>query len=464
MVLDFEQGDFLLALEVDYKLPGSGLLLDVHAAGEVFYGHRPGDWHLAIGWPEPISRRVRAKALRLLEWDAYLVISGTDLVLAERTFPGTALAVGYRTGIDKRGKWGPVRGVLAVWIAGDVALSFNPPYILAQLSLHGEASIKVFGIGFELMLDALLALESPVGDDDLFFGGKVRIKIGLPWPLPDIKKDIPFSWGDASALPPPVTPMVDGATVSPGYSVVGERFYERETGAVAGVVLPIDGRDHDHLPAAAALVVGRRADAGRSRAARSGRRRLLPLHARRRPGRGHTVGGSPHDATEDLFGQWTLGHGDANGPQAESLVLWGLTPFPAAGNLAWPGRTERRSWVDLLFDTYTTLAVRHAAARSSAASNFELVPLGVYDPELRYRPDPAFATVVFSEWPNAARQDEVDGQTGEFVQVPLADRRRVVGRREGALPAAGPHDVPGRRRRADAAIGPGRRRPHDVGA
>ena len=68
--------------------------------------------------------------------------------------------------------------------------------------------------------------------DDLFFGGKVRIKIGLPWPLPDIKKDIPFSWGDASALPPPVTPLVDGATVSPGYSVVGERFYERETGAV----------------------------------------------------------------------------------------------------------------------------------------------------------------------------------------------------------------------------------------
>ena len=56
MALDFDQGDFLLALEVDYKLPESGLLLDVHAA-EVFYGHRPGDWHLAIGWPEPISRQ-----------------------------------------------------------------------------------------------------------------------------------------------------------------------------------------------------------------------------------------------------------------------------------------------------------------------------------------------------------------------------------------------------------------------
>ena len=117
---------------------------------------------------------MRAKALKLLEWDAYLVLSGRDLVLAERTFPGTALALGYRTGIDKRGKWGPVKAVLAVWIAGDVAMSFNPFYILAELSLHGEASVKVYGVGFELMLDALLALEAPVDGDDLFFGGKVH--------------------------------------------------------------------------------------------------------------------------------------------------------------------------------------------------------------------------------------------------------------------------------------------------
>jgi hypothetical protein len=132
MVLDFEQGDFLLALDVDYKLPGSGLLFDVHAAGEVFYGHRPGDWHLAIGWPEPISRRVRAKALRLLEWDAYLVHQRHRPGARRAHVPGTALAIGYRTGIDKRGKWGPVRGVLAVWIAGDVALLVQPPYVLAN--------------------------------------------------------------------------------------------------------------------------------------------------------------------------------------------------------------------------------------------------------------------------------------------------------------------------------------------
>ena len=419
MVLDFEQGDFLLALEVDYKLPESGLLLDVHAGGEVFYGHRPGDWHLAIGFPEPISRRVKAKALRLLDWDSYFIISGSDLQIADRTFPGTALAVGYRTGIDKRGKWGPVRGVLAVWIAGDVALSFNPYYILAEVSLHGEASIKVFGIGFELMLDALLALEAPVNGNDLFFGGKVRIKVGLPWPLPDIKKDIPFTWGDASALPPPVTPLVDGATVSPGYSVVGERFYERETGAVAAVTLPLDGRVtitfqrplRSSWPGAPTPVDLAQPD-------RVGdiyyRYTLTAVRVRVTPS-----AGSPHDATEDLFGQWTLGQGDANGPQAESLVLWGLTPFPAAGNLAWPGRTERRSWADLLFDTYTTWPCG-TLPPTERCVNFDIVPAGTYTPDLRYRPDTAHGAVVFTPWPNAARKDDTDGQVGEPVQLPLA--------------------------------------------
>ena len=418
MVLDFDQGDFLLALEVDYKLPESGLLLDVHAAGEVFYGHRPGDWHLAIGWPEPLSRRVSAKALRLLNWDAYLVISGNDLVLSERTFPGTALAVGYRIGIDKRGKWGPVRGVLAVWIAGDLALSFNPPYMLAQLSLHGEASIKVFGIGFELMLDALLALEAPVGDDDLFFGGKVRIKIGLPWPLPDIKKDIPFSWGDASAFPPPITPMVDGASVSPGYSVVGERLYERETGAIANVAMPLDGRiaiafqrplrsTWAGAPTPVDLALPDRVGEVYYRYT------LVDLRVRVTP-----AAGSPHDATEDLFGQWTLGHGDANGPQTESLVLWGLTPFPAAGNLAWPGRTERRAWVDLFFDAYGNWPCGTLPATERCV-DFDRVPLGIHDPRLRYRPEPRFAPVVFAAWPDAARKDDIEPQAGEPVQVPL---------------------------------------------
>ena len=420
MVLDFEQGDFLLALEVEYKLPESGLLLDVHAAGEVFYGHRPGDWHLAIGLPEPISRRVRAKALRLLDWDCYFVISGSDLVLAERTFPGTALALGYRTGIDKRGKWGPVRGVLAVWIAGDVALSFNPRYILAAAvaARRGEHQ----GLRHRLRADARRAARArsagrrrrPVlrrqgADQDRAAVAAARHQEGHSLQLGRRER-----------------------AAAAGHADGGRR--DRQPGLFSGGGAVLRARDRRRGRRRAAARRSRHRSRSSGRCARRGPGAptpvdlaqpdlvgdiVLPLHARRGPCRRHATSGSPHDATEDLFGQWTLGHGDADGPQAESLVLWGLTPFPAAGNLAWPGRTERRSWVDLLFDTYATWPCG-TLPPTERCINFELVPLGVYDPELRYRPDPAFGAVVFTPWPNAARQDDVDGQIGESVQVPLA--------------------------------------------
>ncbi|MCD2441545.1 hypothetical protein LQ757_04555 [Agromyces sp. SYSU K20354] len=415
--LDWDQGDFLVALEFDYKLPESGLLLDVDAAGEVFYSSRPRDWHVAIGWPEPVSRRVRARALRLLDWDAYLVVSGRDLELADRVFPGTAVAIGYRTGIDKRGKWGPVRGVLALWIAGDLALSVRPVYFLAEVSLQGEASIKVFGIGFELLLDALLALEAPVGDDDEYFGGKVRIKVGLPWPLPDISKEIPIEWGDASGMPPPITPLVDGASVSPGYSVVGERFYERETSMVANVSMPLDGRVAITFQRPMRSTwAGAPTPVDLAHPDRVGevyyRYTLVAVRVQVTP-----AAGSPHPATEDLFGEWTVGPGDANGPRAESLVLWGLSPFPAAGNLAWPGRTERRSWADLFFDDYGGWPCGTLPPLERCL-DFDDVPLGVVDPELRYQPDPAIGAVVFTPWPDLSRDPALQGI--DVVQVPLA--------------------------------------------
>ena len=215
VVLDFDQGEFLIALELDYRIPGSGLLLDTHAEGEIYYrSAHPSQWHVAVGWYEPISRRIRATALKLFNWDAYVIVAGHDITIGDRTFPGVAFAIGYRMGFDKRWKFGPVRVVAAAWFAVDLAMSFNPPYVLGQIGMHGELAVKAFGFGFELGLDARLALEAPVGDDDLHFAGEIGVHIGLPWPVPDIDVDIPISFGDASALPPPVDPLVDSASVS----------------------------------------------------------------------------------------------------------------------------------------------------------------------------------------------------------------------------------------------------------
>jgi hypothetical protein len=210
----------------------------------------------------------------------------------------------------------------------------------------------VFGIGFELMLDALLAVESPVGDDDLFFGGKVRIKIGLPWPLPDIKKDIPFSWGDASALPPPVTPMVDGATVSPGLLGGGRAVLRaREPARWPGVALPLDGRVTITFQRPLRSRGPARRRRSISRSPTGGRR--VTTATRSTPCASRHARGSPHDATEDLFGQWTLGPGDGRAAGGEPGAL-GAARRSRGRQPRLAGPTERRSWVDLLFDTYTT--------------------------------------------------------------------------------------------------------------
>jgi hypothetical protein len=419
LVADFDQGEFLLALEVNHRVPASGLLYDLHAEGEIFAAKgRPGDWHLAVGWYEPISRRVRASALKLFNWDFYLIVTGRDLDIAGRTFPGIATAVGYRSGFDKRWKFGPVRVVAAAWFSTDVALSFRPTYFLGQMALHGELALKAYGFGFELGLDARLALEAPVGNNDLTLAGEVAVRIGLPWPVPDIKLDIPISFGDASALPPPVDPLVDAASVTPGHSSQTAALFRRGTSVPAPALLPLDGR----------LVV----DFARPmRSTWSGAPTPVDVARPDRVGDGYyryTVtavrvrvvpagGGPAHPPVERVFGQWSLAAGD-DGPQASSLLLWSLTPYPYAGSLTWPGRTVRRSWEDLLFEVHSTFPCG-ADSEPMRCLTFDDDEIGVYDPELRHHPDPLLPAVVLTGWPAGEALDAMTASYGQVVQTPL---------------------------------------------
>ncbi|HYH44205.1 MAG TPA: hypothetical protein VEG34_00835, partial [Thermoanaerobaculia bacterium] len=223
-------------------------------------------------------------------------------------------------------------------------------------------------------------------------------------------------------LPPPITPLVDGATVSPGYSVVGERFYERAAPPIPNIQLPLDGRVTVAFQRPLRSTwAGAPTPVDLARPDRVGdihyRYTLTGLRVQVTP-----ATGAPHPATEDLFGSWTIGHGDAHGPQVESLVLWGLTPFPAAGNLAWPGRTERRSWVDLLFDIYTTWPCG-TLPEPERCVDFDAIPQGPYEPALRWRPDPDLGALVFTPWPDPARPEDFAGdleKLGEPVQTPIA--------------------------------------------
>jgi len=70
-------------------------LLDVHATGRNLL--RPYARATACGGrlPEPSSGACVERGTAAAGWDAYLLIAAAISVLAERTFPGIALAVGY---------------------------------------------------------------------------------------------------------------------------------------------------------------------------------------------------------------------------------------------------------------------------------------------------------------------------------------------------------------------------------
>jgi hypothetical protein len=419
IVLDFDEDEFLLALEVDYKIPSSGLLMDVHAEGEIFYKHaRPKQWHVAIGWYEPISRRVRATALKLFNWDAYLILAGEDLELAERTFPGIAFAVGYRSGFDKRWKFGPLRVVAAAWFSADVALSINPVYVLGQVGMHGELAVKAWGFGFELGLDVQLALEAPVGEHDLYFAGVIKVHIGLPWPVPDIDHDIPLEWGDTRQLPPPVDPLVSAASVTPGYGASSEALFRREQ-PVTGPAprLPMDGRvviDFFRPMISAWTPAPTPGDLARPDQVGEVwyRYMLADVRVLVTP----AGGGPSHLATEDLFGVWTLAAGDDEGSQATSLILWGLSPYPAAGALTWPGRVVRRTWEEIFFSEHPGYPCGDGPERRRCAA-FDPYPPGPYDPELRHQPDPSRPPVIFRALPGDL--EPLHAKHGEVMQVPI---------------------------------------------
>jgi hypothetical protein len=419
-VWDKDDASFLLAFEIDYKLPDSGLLVDLHAEGEIFYrgGWPPDDWYIALGWYEPISRRIRASLIRLFSADTYFIVSGHELTIAERDFSPIAVAFGFRTGFDKRWKLGPVRAVAAAWFSIDVAMSTDPKYILGQVALHGELSVKVYGLGFELLLDARLAMEAPVNDDDLFFAGIVELRIGLPWPLPDVKKDLPIKFGDTSALPPPVDPLVDSASVTPGYPSSGEPIFRRGEPLEPGPTLPLDGR--------VALNFRRPMRSNWSGAPTPSsvaapdqvgdvfyRYTVTDVRVRVERSDG-TIG----DLEEELFGNWALGVGDQSGPNADSLILWGLTPFPYAGMLGWPTRTVRRSWADLLIRYYDGYPCRDDVPPERCVDFAPLQP-GTYEPELHYQPDPRLAPLAFTPFPVGEVLQQLQVGWAETVHLPL---------------------------------------------
>jgi hypothetical protein len=215
-------------------------------------------WHFYLGENEPRERRIRAEIFQLFEANSYFMLDARQL------------AMGAWVGYDKNWKFGPLRVTVEAWIEGNVVVSWKPVYLHGDLWLHGEAGLKVFGFGLTLGVDARFAADV---FDPYHLLASFSVKIGLPWPLSDIKKTIELEWGpegDVPALPMPLKeiavehfkttvswPLPRAAVLVPNWDPDGDAFVDE--GAVtasdvaaldaapppAGVpVVPLDCRPH----------------------------------------------------------------------------------------------------------------------------------------------------------------------------------------------------------------------------
>ena len=258
-VLDGREGTFLLNVAAQYKYGSNAELIDIRANADAFFDFSDADaWHLYLGENEPRERRIRAEIFQLFEANSYFMLDAHQL------------AMGAWVGYDKNWKFGPLRVTVEAWIEGNVIVSWKPVYLHGDLWLHGKAGLKVFGFGLTLGVDAQFAADV---FDPFHLLASFTVKIGLPWPLSDIKKTIELEWGpegDVPALPMPLKeiaiehfkttaswPLLRGRVLTPNWDPDGDGFVNEgavtasdlaalETALPPGgtPVVPLDCRPH----------------------------------------------------------------------------------------------------------------------------------------------------------------------------------------------------------------------------
>ncbi len=193
-VLDNREGSFLFGLDAQYKFDKKeGRLIDIRAGAEAFYSFSdPTAWYCYLGKDEPSDQRIAARIGSLFEATAYYMLDARSL------------RVGARVGYDLRESAGPLRIELSAWLEMKAALNWIPPHFFGELLLHGNIRLSAFGVGFGLTVDARVAADI---FDPFHLLGEFKVKLNLPWPLPDPKATVMLEWGPILNPPPLPLPL-----------------------------------------------------------------------------------------------------------------------------------------------------------------------------------------------------------------------------------------------------------------
>lgn len=168
------------AFGVNYNVPEGGEVLKLQAVLEMgFFFGNASSWYINVGRDEPEEKRIRARIFNLFDGYAFLMLSSSGI------------KAGAGVSWEFKKKYGPVSVELGAYLDVGGQISFKPVQIGGFISLGGYARLRVFGFKFGFEASASLAAEAP---RPFIVTGKFRLKIGLPWPLPDIKVSVTLTW------------------------------------------------------------------------------------------------------------------------------------------------------------------------------------------------------------------------------------------------------------------------------
>ena len=194
-VLDARADIFRFNVDMRYEL---SKVASITGEMEAFFDFNDTNaWYLHLGKKEPESKRIQAKILSLFTARTYLMIDSQGVL------------TGATAGYELKEKFGPARVTLVALMSYDAGIFWNPIQVEGAIDLRGGLGLKVFGIGFELLLRLLLEAMSP---KPFRIRGVASVELDLPWPLPDVSVKIELIW-EERAEPAPVRPFLKGAAM-----------------------------------------------------------------------------------------------------------------------------------------------------------------------------------------------------------------------------------------------------------
>ena len=217
IVFDGLDETFSMNIDINFSLED---VITVGGGLEAFFDFKDSErWYIYIGRKEPEEKRIRAEVLSIISASAYFMIDPN------------AIQFGARAGIDLQMEYGPVEIKLILTIRFEIGIFFKHPQVTGLIELYGEISIKIFGIGIGLILQALLEGSAP---QPWWIHGLARVAVNLFFPLPSFDVTVEFTWGE-SERPAAVELLKGAAIIHPKLPSAGWALVEGEEGPVVPV-------------------------------------------------------------------------------------------------------------------------------------------------------------------------------------------------------------------------------------